>query len=270
MADTKITDLSSLSGASIATGDVFVLVDVSDTSMAASGTNKKTTASDVTTAVKTLGNIKAPTRQTFTSGSGTYTTPAGCTAIDVEVCAGGGGGGGADGGSGTAAAGSGGGSGGWLRKLIASPSATYSYAVGSGGAGGTAGPNSGAAGNDSTFGSSLLTAKGGSGGDGTMSTGTTADDAQGGAGGTVSTGGDFNSGGNPGDHGTRQSAGRVLGGNGGATPYGAGGRGGRSSAAGGAGVGYGSGGGGATATTTTDRAGGDGAGGIIIVTEYYG
>lgn len=56
---------------------------------------------------------------------------------------GGGGGGGA--GTGTASAGGGGGSGGYCRALIASPSASYSYAVGASAAGGAAG-TSGAAG----------------------------------------------------------------------------------------------------------------------------
>lgn len=43
MADTKITDLAALSGANAATGDLLPVVDVSDTSMAASGTDKKLT-----------------------------------------------------------------------------------------------------------------------------------------------------------------------------------------------------------------------------------
>jgi len=51
-----------------------------------------------------------------------------------------GGGGGGGGGSGTAiTTGSGGGAGAYIEALISNPSATYSYAVGSGGAGGTAG-----------------------------------------------------------------------------------------------------------------------------------
>lgn len=41
MADAKITDLGTISGANVADGDYLVLVDVSDTSMAASGTDKK-------------------------------------------------------------------------------------------------------------------------------------------------------------------------------------------------------------------------------------
>ena len=45
MVDTKITDLASLS--TTASNDVFVVVDVSDGSMAASGTDKKITTADI-------------------------------------------------------------------------------------------------------------------------------------------------------------------------------------------------------------------------------
>lgn len=67
----------------------------------------------------------APTVQKFTSGSGTYTTPAGVKYIRVRMVGGGGGGGG----------------------------------------GGSAGGSAGGAGGNTTFGTSLLTANGGSGGD---------------------------------------------------------------------------------------------------------
>lgn len=69
----------------------------------------------------------SPTIQKFTSGSGTYTTPAGVKYIVVQMCGGGGGGGG-------------------------------SSSNASGGTGGTGG--------NTTFGSSLLTANGGTGGTG--------------------------------------------------------------------------------------------------------
>lgn len=69
-------------------------------------------------------SFTAPTQQRFTSGSGTYTTPAGVKYITVEMCGGGGGGGCSGGNAGTAA---------------------------------TAGGNT-------TFGTSLLTANGGSAG----------------------------------------------------------------------------------------------------------
>jgi len=58
----------------------------------------------------------------------------------------GGGGGGGGGNGASRAGGGGGGSGGYVRKLISSPSATYSYAVGAGGAAGAGGDTPGGAG----------------------------------------------------------------------------------------------------------------------------
>lgn len=46
MADQKITELTALTGANLAVADLFVLVDVSDTTMSATGTDKKITAVD--------------------------------------------------------------------------------------------------------------------------------------------------------------------------------------------------------------------------------
>ena len=54
MADSRISELTALAGASIAADDEFVVVDVSDSTMAASGTDKKTTTTDIATAVSTL------------------------------------------------------------------------------------------------------------------------------------------------------------------------------------------------------------------------
>ena len=47
MADQRITDLTGLTGAGTATTDVLPIVDVSDTTMAASGTTKKIAISDL-------------------------------------------------------------------------------------------------------------------------------------------------------------------------------------------------------------------------------
>lgn len=47
MADEKITDLASLTATNLAAGDEFVVVDVSDTTMAASGTNKSLALSEL-------------------------------------------------------------------------------------------------------------------------------------------------------------------------------------------------------------------------------
>lgn len=46
MADSRITDLASITGANVVGGDLLTLVDVSDTSMAPSGTNKKITVTE--------------------------------------------------------------------------------------------------------------------------------------------------------------------------------------------------------------------------------
>lgn len=57
MPDSKITELTALAGASAASGDLAVVVDVSDTSMAASGTDKKMTLTELSTAVTGLGSL---------------------------------------------------------------------------------------------------------------------------------------------------------------------------------------------------------------------
>jgi hypothetical protein len=73
----------------------------------------------------------------YFGGAGRGAAPGGSTGGAAATNSGSGGGGGAQ--NTTAYAGTGGGAGGYVRKLINSPSATYSYAVGAGGAGGTAG-----------------------------------------------------------------------------------------------------------------------------------
>lgn len=57
MADTKISDLAALNGADGASSDLAVVVDVSDTSMAATGTDKKMTLADLATAITRLGSL---------------------------------------------------------------------------------------------------------------------------------------------------------------------------------------------------------------------
>jgi hypothetical protein len=60
----KITDLGVLTGAAAATTDLIETVDVSDTSMAATGTNKKMTLSDMATFVAAQGGAATGTKLT--------------------------------------------------------------------------------------------------------------------------------------------------------------------------------------------------------------
>lgn len=60
MADTKITDLTAITSG-VASTDVTVLVDVSDTTMAASGTDKKITVGNLATAIISAGSIATDT-----------------------------------------------------------------------------------------------------------------------------------------------------------------------------------------------------------------
>lgn len=95
-----------------------------------------------------------------TTGAGTWTKPEGVTQVVVECWAGGGAGGGS---TVTNGAGGGGAGGQYARKYImySSPSQNISYTVGSGGIGGT---GNGASGNDTTWATNLVVAKGGGGG----------------------------------------------------------------------------------------------------------
>jgi hypothetical protein len=65
---TKLSALTAITGANLATGDLVGVVDVSDTTMAASGTNKKTTVGDIAAAVAALNRqaVNAQTSTTYT------------------------------------------------------------------------------------------------------------------------------------------------------------------------------------------------------------
>jgi len=212
----------------------------------------------------------------YETGSGTYTTPSKVRAIYVECVGGGGGGGGVDGqGANTAAAARSGGGGAYCAKLITSPVATYTFAVGAGGAAGSAGDNDGTDGGDTTFtgtGTSLSAAGGGKG-IGHTGTGGNSQSTPGGSGGTA-TGGDINLAGN------RGGARAVLQGasssfvaavsQAGDCPMFGGGRAQSLENAGVAGLNFGcAGSGAATYNVTTNFAGGAGAAGTIRITEYY-
>ena len=177
----------------------------------------------------------------YTSGSGTYTTPANCKALYIRMVGGGGNGGGSTG----TTAGGGGGAGGYLEVVISSPSASYTYAVG-------------AAGGNTTFNASTYSANAGTAGTSSSAT------ASGGAGGTAS-GGNLNMTGATGGFGWASSP-YFSGGYGAGSPFGSGGSGGGTGSGNGFnGVVFGSGGGGAVG----GGAAGNGVGGLIVITEVY-
>lgn len=212
------------------------------------------------------------TKTLLTTGTAaTYTTPTDAFAIEVEVQGAGGGGGGVDGqGSGSAGIGVSGAAGGFTTKLIVSPAATYTYTIGAGGAGAASGLNDGSTGGSTSFtdGASLtMAATGGAGGLGmNASAGNSSRPA---AVGGTSSGGDLNKAGDP------SGAAAVNGGDlasfsyAGSSKYGSGGTGISGTDNGEDATGYGAGGSGASVgNSTANRAGGDGSGGIIVITEY--
>ena len=128
--------------------------------------------------------IRAP--QILTSGT-SYTTPANCNSIYVEVVGGGGGSGGGN----SSTCGGGGGGGYAAKYFTVTPSTTYTYAVGAAGATGGTNGNGGNGGNSTFAGSVTITGSGGVGSLGNNSGG------PGGAGGAA-TNGDVNIKGMPG------------------------------------------------------------------------
>ena len=72
MAKTKITALTELTDTNIAIGDLIPIVDISDTSQAASGTTKKVTITSLASAVATAFSGDSPTFVNLTT-TGTTT-----------------------------------------------------------------------------------------------------------------------------------------------------------------------------------------------------
>lgn len=194
--------------------------------------------------------------QIFTTGAGTYTPTAGTGSVMVEVLGGGAGGETATGGI---IGGAGGGAGGYSRKLYLATDigASQPYSVGAGGASDTVGSNT-------TFGAmaTLITGNGGAAAAGVTTPGL----------GGVASGGDLNVQGGSGGIGiqTGTVANGHFAGFGGGSIYGNGAVArGNSSGVGNAGTVYGSGGGGGVDLTAAgSQAGGVGASGIVICTEY--
>lgn len=225
--------------------------------------------SDVANAVTARSNlgVKNQTVQIFTA-SGTWTKPAGCTAVLAEVIGGGGGSGGVAATiAGQISVSPGAGSGGYSRKLITAPGATETVTIGAGGAAGAAGNNNGSTGGTTSFGAHC-SATGGVHSNGGAATAANAN-TTGGAGG-VGSGGDLNIKGQAGDTSLGHGSNALLcPGVGGASHYGGGGAAGLN-AVGTVGGNYGGGAGGSSnAASQSDRAGAAGAGGLVIVTEYY-
>jgi hypothetical protein len=215
----------------------------------------------------------------LTSGTNaTFTPAAGVRALGVEVVGAGGGGGGipSPGGAGNAAQSRAGGGGGYAAKLIPIDAAhVYKYTIGAGGAGGTAGAIAGDVGGSTTFfnGASGTTvavrATGGSGGGAGSATAGNQTNI-GAAGGSGNTGDLLLTGR------ASSSSGIVAGGINaslsmpGSAPYFDGGSQSANDSAGVNGNNYGVGGSGAWSNAgSTPRAGGNGSGGLIIITEYY-
>lgn len=211
--------------------------------------------------------------QVFTS-SGTYTPTAGMKYCIVKGLGGGGAGGGAPAitpPSQAASAGGGGGAGEYGEGFFSAAAigASQTVTIGAGGSGVSGG--TGNAGDTTSFGS-LMTWNGGGGGQTAIAVGF-ATGALAGLGGTGGTGGYIHG---PGDDGTIGIAqvvnwsGVYQGGLGGDTLYGSGGAETIVSSPGNNGTGYGAGGGGTANLTSPASAqiGGNGAGGLIIITEY--
>jgi len=213
------------------------------------------TAERVAQAIAALRDGVLQDVQVYTSND-TWTKPTGLTRALVRVIGGGGGAGGANG---TGSTSSGGGGGGGSEKLIAAASlgATEVVTVGAGAVAGGSGGGNGQAGGTSSFGAHL-SATGGAAGQGATGGSLAIAVAGGvGSGGAVSWNGGSSSFGDTGGYG----------GSGGASALGGGGVG-KLDATGGAGAAYGGGGGGSRANAS-NQAGGSGAGGIVIVHEYF-
>lgn len=264
--------LIDVSNVTTATERTLALPDANVTITAAAATVLDDTS--VSAMRTTLGAVGTVNVQVFTS-SGTYTPTSGMVYCIIECVGGGGGGGSAVIASvGYSFHGGGGGGGGYSRKraTAADIGASKTVTIGAGGGGGSgSGLNNGAAGGDTSV-DTLCVGKGGSGGQ----YGSIGQLAVGGAGGVAGTG-DVTATGGAGQAGVYVTSGGanniLMGGQGGNSALGAGGKAvlaNSAAAAGNDGTGYGGGGAGAGAnnSASASASGGDGANGIVIVTEF--
>jgi len=217
------------------------------------------------------GKVFSTVNQVIT-GTGTYTPTANMVYCSIQCIGGGGQGGCPTDTSGIQNSVSGGGGAGEYAVGIFSAATiggSKAVTIGAGGTGATSG-STGTAGGTTSVGATLISAVGGSGGT-TSAAGATAtgQTAQGGSGGTGGTGGDYRSPGFVGGYGVHLLSGVGSGGCGANSQIGSGGKGNAVSTTGTAGTGYGAGGGGVlNATSQTGNVGGNGAAGVVIVTEY--
>ncbi len=205
----------------------------------------------------------------------TWTKPANLVYVIIEICGGGGGGGGCAGNATGASCGNGGGAGEYAKKKIldAALGVTETVTVGTGGTGGTAGNNTGGSGNTTSFGAHL-TAVGGSGGNGNANNTTfpITGSVAGGTGGSGGSGGGIHVPGSdaiPGIVWSATGTSKPRGGGNPLAPYTTDTGTFSDDVAGAAGRGYGGGGsGGRSSSNATNRAGGDGAAGVVMIWEY--
>lgn len=208
--------------------------------------------------------------QRFTA-NGTYTPTAGTTRVLVECVAGGGGGGGVVAtAAGQSAGGGGGGAGGYSVSFLTSGFSGAAVVVGNAGTAGAVG-GAGGAGGTSSFGGATVVANGGNGGQGGGAIGAFpvfVTNAQ--PGGLPGTGSIIAQGGEGGGYTTLLALNQIMGGRGGNTLYGAGGREQvQTNANGNPATGFGAGGGGAaTGASLGGFTGGAGAPGVVIIHEY--
>jgi len=255
--DTSFTAYSLIAGGTTSTGPL---------QNAGTGSAGQWYVSNGSSSLGTFKSLKVQT-QVFTI-NGTYTPTSGMIYCKIECLGGGGAGGGAAAtGGGNFSAGAGGGGGEYALGIFTAAQIGASKSV-TIGAGGTA--NSGASGGNggnTSVGSTLISANGGIGG---VTIGATAvpSSQNGSLGGSGGTGGDLRTPGSPGGYALCVfSAAFAFGGPGGGSQYGAGGVGGFGQ--GSAGLGYGSGGSGSqNAASLSAIAGGNGAPGIVYITEY--
>jgi len=207
----------------------------------------------------------------YTGAGQTYTPTTNMKYCVIQCLGGGGGGGGATlTGAAQVSGGGGGGAGEYAVGIFSAATIGASKSVTIGAAGSANSGATGGTGGTTSVGSTIISAIGGVGG--TTSAAAGICNLSGALGGTGGTGGSYRAPGNPGSNGTINFTPSITYvGNGGGSFCGAGGlgAGGGASAAGGNGLGYGAGGGGAyNYQSVAAKAGGAGAPGIVIITEY--